>query len=389
MSPEGQGGNVTAAERFALALARHDVRLIFGQSIPSQIILAAERLGLKQIAYRTENAGAVMADGYARISGRVPVVTAQNGPAATLLVPPLAEALKASIPMVALVQDVSRASVDRNAFQELDHLELFGGCAKWVRRVPLASRIDDYVDMAFTAAASGRPGPAVLLCPLDLLGEPHAGGRSRGAVLGRYPLDRTVADPAQVAEAAGLLAGAKAPLIVAGGGVHLLGRLRGARAAAGGLRAAGRHHRDGQGRGRRDASAVARRHRLLHGHRRHGEVPAPAGRGGRRRAAASATAPTRTAPTPGSCFPPGARFIHLDIDGLEIGRNYEALRLVGDARLTLAGADGRAAGQDLGKRRAARPAARRRDRRGPRAPSGRGEAAAATSRRRARSGPSG
>ena len=223
MSPEGQGGNVAAAERFALALARHGVQLIFGQSIPSQVILAAEHLGLKQITYRTENAGAIMADGFARISGRVPVVTAQNGPAATLLVPPLAEALTASIPIVALVQDVARTGVDRNAFQELDHLELFKGCAKWVRRVPLSSRIDEYVDMAFTAAASGRPGPAVLLCPLDLIGEARSGGQARGAVLGRYPLDRTVADPAAVAEAAALLADAKAPLIVAGGGVHSSG----------------------------------------------------------------------------------------------------------------------------------------------------------------------
>ena len=73
-----------------------------------------------------------MADGYARASGRVSVVGAQNGPAATLLVPPFAEAYKASVPVVGLVQDVSRAARDRNAFQELDHFELFRGCTKWV-----------------------------------------------------------------------------------------------------------------------------------------------------------------------------------------------------------------------------------------------------------------
>ena len=97
-----------------------------------------------------------MADGYARASQKVAVVTAQNGPAAALLAPGLAEAYKASVPMVAIVQDVRRNQTDKNAFQELDHFDIFRGCSKWVRRVAEMSRIEDYVDMAFTAAASGR-----------------------------------------------------------------------------------------------------------------------------------------------------------------------------------------------------------------------------------------
>jgi acetolactate synthase I/II/III large subunit len=79
-------------------------------------------------------------------------------------VPPLAEAFKASIPVVALVQ-VERPQLDRNAFQELDHFALFASCAKWVRRILTADRVDDYVDSAFVAAGSGRLGPAVLLLP--------------------------------------------------------------------------------------------------------------------------------------------------------------------------------------------------------------------------------
>ena len=145
--------NENAAHTVVRAFRRHGVEVAFGQSIPPAFHLAAPGYGIRQFAYRTENAGAAMADGYARISGRVAVVTAQNGPAATLLVPGLAEALKASIPIVALVQDVARGTTDRNAFQELDHLDLFRGVAKWVRRVAQADRIDDYVDMAFTAAA--------------------------------------------------------------------------------------------------------------------------------------------------------------------------------------------------------------------------------------------
>ena len=117
------------ADTVANALKRHQVTSIFGQSIPSALMLACQDIGIRQVVYRTENAGAAMADGFARLSGRIGVVAAQNGPAATLLVPGLAEALKSSIPILAIVQDVARSGVDRNAFQELDHIALFFGCA--------------------------------------------------------------------------------------------------------------------------------------------------------------------------------------------------------------------------------------------------------------------
>ncbi len=196
--PQHTLGNASGAHVFAAALKRHGVKVIFGQSIPSALFLVAPEFGIRQIGYRTENAGAAMADAYARVSHKVPVVTAQNGPAATLLVPGLAEALKASIPIVAIVQDVHRLQTDKNAFQELDHLELFKGAAKWIKRVTEIDRIDDYVDMAFTAAASGRPGPAVLIAPIDLFGDtPKPSSGQRLASLGTFPLDRSVADPSR------------------------------------------------------------------------------------------------------------------------------------------------------------------------------------------------
>ncbi|HWA45309.1 MAG TPA: thiamine pyrophosphate-binding protein, partial [Hypericibacter adhaerens] len=196
--------NLSAAQAFAGALQRHGVEIVFGQSIPSALFLATPDFGIRQVTYRTENAGAVMADAYARISRKVGVVTAQNGPAATLLVPGLAESLTASIPVVALVQDVDRRATDKNAFQELNQIDLFKGVSKWMRRIGTAERIDDYVDMAFTAATTGRPGPAVLLVPYDLINETSVAASSRAERLGHYPIDRTLADPAQIERAADL-----------------------------------------------------------------------------------------------------------------------------------------------------------------------------------------
>ena len=181
------GSNLSASRVFAAAFARHGVETVFGQSIPSAFFLATPEFGIRQCTYRTENAGAVMADAYARVSHWVGAVAAQNGPAATLLVAGLAEALTASSPVVALVQDTPPAWRDRNAFQELDHLDLFKGCSKWVRRVEDTDRIDDYVDMAFRQAAGGRPGPAVLLAPVNVMEAPHASRSGRTPVTWRLP----------------------------------------------------------------------------------------------------------------------------------------------------------------------------------------------------------
>lgn len=345
--------NATGAHVLAAALRRHGVREIFGQSIPSALFLVAPQFGVRQVGYRTENAGAAMADAFARVSGQVAVVTAQNGPAATLLVPGLGEALKASSPVVAIVQDVHRRVTDRNAFQELDHVDLFRGVTKWVRRVADVDRIDDYVDMAFTAAASGRCGPAVLLVPMDVLDEAPSMVSDRRAVLGGYPLDRTVADPARVAEAADLLAGARAPVVIAGGGVN------GSRAhaALADLQALGLPVATTvMGKG-----AVAETHPLSIGVV--GYFMAPGSRTAHLRPLITeadvvllvGTRTNQNGTDSWSLYPDGARYIHLDIDAGEIGRSYEALRLQGDARLTLAALAEALRARDLSDLAARRP----------------------------------
>lgn len=345
--------NQTVADRIAAAFRRHGVSVVFGQSIPTAFHLSAPHFGITQAAYRTENAGGAMADAYARVTNRVAIVTAQNGPAATLLVPPLAEAIKASTPVIALVQEVPRSQADKNAFQEFDHERLFASVAKWVRRIDLPERVDEYVDMAFVAATSGRPGPAVLLVPLDVLNLAAEPVKNREATYGTFPLDRVVADPARVAEAAKLLAGAKAPLVVAGGGVHLsnasaaLVRLQEAANLPVATTVMGK-------------GAVSEMHPLSLGVV--GYFMGPGSRTEEMRSLVTGAdvilfvgARTNQNGTDSwTLFPRDARYIHLDIDGAEPGRNYESLRLVGDARLTLEALTDALGKQDLGQRKAAR-----------------------------------
>ena len=347
----------TVAHRIAASLKRHGVSVIFGQSLPSLLHLAGKEFGIRQWAYRQENTGGYMADGYARLSGKVGVVTAQNGPAAALLVAPLAEALKASIPLVALVQDVARDQTDRNAFQELDHEAMFRPVTKWVRRVISASRIDDYVDMAFAAATSGRPGPAVLMLPSDLLLEPALESKvtTRRQSLGQYPLDRTAPDTATLKQAAQWLAQAERPVIIAGGGVHSSG------ASAQLSQLQDMAHLP-------VATTVMGKGAVDEGHSLSmGVASYFMGHNGSTRFMRPLIAEADVVLLVGNrtnqngtdswqLYPANARYIHIDIDPQEIGRNYEALRLVGDARLTIERLLEQLATLDLSRRKQARAA---------------------------------
>ncbi|NRP90734.1 Acetolactate synthase large subunit IlvB1 [Ensifer adhaerens] len=335
VSTAGQKVEFTVSDAIARALQRHGVTQIFGQSIPAALFMATPKFGIAQIGYRTENAGGAMADGYARISGKVGVVAAQNGPAATLLVPPLAEALKASVPVVALVQDVALSTVDKNAFQEFDHIELFKSCTKWARRLDRADRVDDYIDMAFAAAVSGRPGPVALMLPMDLLRAPAPEGTTRLQSIGSYPLDRYAPEPTKIARAAERLVAAKQPVIISGGGVHLsqaqaeLARLSDLLGCPVGTTNMGKATFDETsdlfigmvGNSMEKGSIGFHTKEII------------------TKADLIVLVGNRTnqnGTDNWSLFPKAAHFIHIDIDPVEIGRNYEAERLVGDARATLA-----------------------------------------------------
>lgn len=356
LSNPGLNKQDTIGHIIARTLKKHGITQFFGQSLPSMFVLAAEELGMKQIAYRTENAGGYMADAAARVSGKPSVITAQNGPAAALLVAPLAEALKVSIPVIALVQDVARDQTDKNAFQDLDHMGLFKPVTKWVRRVDVASRVEDYVEQAIIAACSGRPGPVALLLPADLLNEPGVlSSVPRPSSLGHFPLDRPTPDTEALERAVELLVKAKSPVIIAGGGVHISGAAEELTAFANAMTLPVGTTNMGKG-------AVDETAELSLGVMANCMGPNGSGRylqdfvkdadvvfliGNRT---------NQNGTDSWMFYPKNAQFIHLDLDGQEVGRNYDALRLVGDAKRGLAAMLKIAQQKDLSKRGAERAA---------------------------------
>lgn len=326
----------TVADVIAKVLKRNGIKSAFGQSLPSAFFLAAARHGIRQVSYRTENAGGAMADAFARQSRQVAVVGAQNGPAATLLVPPMAEAMTASVPMLALVQEVPTTAADRNAFQELDHYRLFDGVTKWIKTLRDPQRTEEYVEAALRAALSGRPGPVVLLLPKDLLLQeaPESAPEPRVGASASFPLDRVRPDGAAVEQAADIIAGAQYPILIAGGGVHLSGAVQELVELQDLASLPVATTNMGKG-------AVGELHELsigVTGNAMSSESPQVKARALLGKADVVVLVGSRTnenGTDSWTLYPAEATIIHIDSDGNEVGRNYPSVRLVGDAKLAL------------------------------------------------------
>ena len=153
--------------------------------------------------------------------------------------------------------------------------------------------------------------------------------------LGQMPLDRALADPAAIAAAADALAAARHPLVVAGGGIHLSG-------AAAELAALQESAHLPVGTTVMGKGGVDETHPLSLGVI--GYVMGQGSRTGEMRPIVDradvvllvGNRTNQNGTDSWKLFSESTRFIHLDADPMEVGRNYEAMRLVGDAKLTLA-----------------------------------------------------
>ncbi|HTT53041.1 MAG TPA: thiamine pyrophosphate-binding protein [Streptosporangiaceae bacterium] len=221
-----------AGALLAALLAEHGVRHVFG--VPGGQTLALydgilDQAGLAHVLTRDERSAAYAADGYARVTGRAGVCDATVGPGAAKLPSGLSESLGASVPVVALVSDLpARLAPHRYrgaASQALDQAALLAPVTKWQATVPSAAVLPALVRQAFREATIGRPGPAVLFLPQDVLDGPVPAAVTAGLAsstrFGRFPPFRPAPEQADLAAAAAVLRAAHRPFILAGGGVQL------------------------------------------------------------------------------------------------------------------------------------------------------------------------
>src|ERR1043165_2480954 len=125
---KGAIDDITGAEAAVEMLKAHGVEILFGlcgdTSLPFYDALARLPHGMRHVLTRDERSAAYMADGYARVSGKVGVCEGPSGGGATYILPGLVEANESSIPVLAINTDISVGSRVRFTMTECDQRAL-------------------------------------------------------------------------------------------------------------------------------------------------------------------------------------------------------------------------------------------------------------------------
>ncbi|MEW6762423.1 MAG: thiamine pyrophosphate-binding protein [Pseudomonadota bacterium] len=197
------------------ALHIHGVDTAFG--VPGESYLdvldALHDSDIRFVINRQEGGAAFMAEAYGKMTGKPGICFVTRGPGATNASIGVHTAYQDSTPMILFIGQVGSDFIDREAFQEIDYRRMYGQMAKWVTQIDRADRIPEYIARAFQVATSGRPGPVVLALPEDMLVTKAAVADAR-----RYQPVQAAPSQDQIAQLRAMLAQAKRPIVLLGGG---------------------------------------------------------------------------------------------------------------------------------------------------------------------------
>jgi sulfoacetaldehyde acetyltransferase len=210
---------MTPSEAFVESLAAQGVTDVFG-IVGSAFMDALDifpAAGIRFIPTVHEQGSAHMADGYSRVSGRHGVCIGQNGPGITNFVTAIAAAYWAHSPVVAITPETGSTTIGLGGFQETDQLPIFSKITKYQGHVTGPGRMAELTNRCFDMAMAER-GPTQLNIPRD-----HFYGEVDVDIPGPKVVERGPGGEKSLEDAAALLAEAKFPVIVSGGGVVFSG----------------------------------------------------------------------------------------------------------------------------------------------------------------------
>jgi sulfoacetaldehyde acetyltransferase len=208
---------MTPSEAFVETMVANGVREIFG--IMGSAFMDAMDIfapaGIKLIPVVHEQGAGHMADGYARVSGRHGVVIGQNGPGISNCVTAIAAAYWSHSPVVMITPETGTMGMGLGGFQEANQLPMFQEFTKYQGHVNNPKRMAEYTARCFDRAMS-EMAPTQLNIPRDYF---------YGEITCEIPVpmrvDRGAGGEKSLSEAVELLANAKFPVILSGGGVVL------------------------------------------------------------------------------------------------------------------------------------------------------------------------
>jgi sulfoacetaldehyde acetyltransferase len=206
---------MTPSEAFVETLVAQGVTNVFG-IVGSAYMDALDLFplaGIRFISVAHEQGGGHMADGYARVSGRHGVCIAQNGPGITNFVTSTAAAFWAHSPVVVITPETGSATIGLGGFQETEQLPIFSKITKFQAHVNNRTRMAELTSRAFDRALL-EMGPTQLNIPRDFFY-----GDIECEIPCPITIERGAGGESSLDEAAALLAAAKFPVILCGGGV--------------------------------------------------------------------------------------------------------------------------------------------------------------------------
>ena len=213
--PAGGKVRMTPSEAFIETLVAHKVKDVFG-IVGSAYMDALDLFpgaGVRLVSVAHEQNAAHMADGYGRVTNRPTVCIAQNGPGITNFVTAVAAAYWAHTPMVVVTPESGSLTAGHGGFQETEQMPIFSKITKWQVQVNSPLRMAELMHRAFTVALHER-GPVQVNIPRD-----YFYGEGDYEILPPLVIERAAGGSNSLDKAAKMLAEARFPVILSGGGI--------------------------------------------------------------------------------------------------------------------------------------------------------------------------
>lgn len=318
----------TPWQEVVAALETEEIPYVFGLPGNAKHLYDAlyDSASVRAVLVRHETSGAFMAMAYARVSGGIGCCFGCPGPGVANLVPGILEAWSGCAPVLALGVRAPQRTYGMGAFQEVDHVSVMRPITKWAVTVERPERTGWAIRRALSLATTGQPGPVYVEIPADIALEPvdmPAYHRAERAV-------RTAPDPERIEQAVRLLSQARRPLLVCGGGAVLSGAFEAVERFAEALGIPVQVTPAGRGIMREDHplfAGLVGLYRTEYPKSVYEEADLLLTVGSRMEEFQSGA---------WHYFPAGARFVQIDIEPSELGRNWVPdLAIQADARLAL------------------------------------------------------